>query len=793
MEEGPEGGEEGQTGSGHRLTRPADPTRLRRLSGWRPTERSLRLGEPLGAALVALWVSRSFWLPGRHVVAFDTFAYSGPNYRVTMDQWRSGRLPLWNDLIFGGVTHAGNPQAGVFSPTKVIGLLADTNRAMNLTVALHLVLMAVTTVFLLRRLGARPPAAFMAAVVMVANGAVLTRSIQFEQIIVLAWAPALLWGITVILTPGARRWRAMAATGAVTAMVLVAGHPQIVYQVIVMAFVWTIAMALLGRDLRRLLDLAAAVGVGALAASVHLLAAVSATRDSAISAGRDLDELASPLLSTRPEFLAQSLLGSVRNVNDGMFAGGFESIAHLGVAGSFLAVLGLVVLVADPVRRPLGITMAVAVTLSTVWALGPRTPVFRWAYDVLPGFDLARGSARWLGVTTVFGAIAVGLAVDSLTRHGPDVRRAARLAAVPSGMFVGVLVLGALDVVVTSGSAIVVPWIITVVLVVVLVVGVAPRTTGYAIVGLVLVVGLELAATSRHSSIADTTSSVAFDDLDPGPAAGLAGLSGLTIAFTDDAWDDTAYLVAGFRPNTNVLAGVASLDGYDGGVQVTQRFAALIERLSPSPQIELPLRNNIPPPIGLDLASDLGLRWVLMDDRRDAEAILPGWTSTAMSDDVFTVWENPAWIGDAVMTESDGLVRPAGLHTRAPGHLVIDVEVEPGVDVPRTLVVHRQTAPGWTVTVDGRAAELVPGGGFFLTVELPAGAAEVELRYRPRWLLPGILGSMAGMVAIVAMAVLPATRPRRPTRGEPVAPGDDVLRSDDRGADGPAAPERATT
>jgi hypothetical protein len=769
VEEGPEGGEEGQTGSGHRLSR-------------------LRVAEPIGAALVALWLSRSFWLPGRHVVAFDTFAYSGPNYRFTIDQWRAGRLPLWNDLIFGGVTHAGNPQAGVFSPTKVVGLLADTNRAMNLTVALHLVLMAVTTVFLLRRLGARPPAAFVAAVVMVANGAVLTRSIQFEQIIVLAWAPALLWGITVVLSPGRRHWRAMAATGAVTAMVLVAGHPQIVYQVIVMAVVWMIAMALLGRDHRRLPELALAVGVGALAASIHLLAAISATRDSAISTGRDLDDLASPLLSTRPEFLANSLLGSVRNVNDGMFAGGFESIAHLGVAGAFLAVLGLVVLVTDPARRPLGIAMAATVTLTTVWALGPRTPVFRWAYDVLPGFDLARGSARWLGVTTVFGAIAVGLAVDSLARRRIDARRAAGLAAVPVAMFVLVLVLGAFEVVVRPGAAIVVPWVVTAALVAVLIVIVAPRATGYAVVGLVLVVGLELAATSRHSSIAVTTSSVAFDDLDPGPGAGLAGLPGLTIAYTDDAWDDTAYLVAGFRPNTNVLAGVATLDGYDGGVQVTERFGALIERLSPAPEVELPLRNNLPPAIGVDLASDLGLRWVLIDDRRDAEALLPGWTSTSMSDEMFTVWENPAWVGDAVMTDPDGLVRPAGVDARSPGHLVIDVEVEPGVDVARTLVVYRQTAPGWTATVDGRHTEMAPGDGFFHTVDLPAGAREVELRYRPRWLLPGMLGSLVGIAALAGMAVVPAATRRRDLVADP----DDALTSGDRAADEPPAPERAT-
>lgn len=790
MEEGPEGGEEGQAGPPDGLiVAPAAPGRS--LRTWRPSERLLRWSEPVGAALVALWVSRSFWLPGRHVVAFDTFAYSGPNYQVTMDAWRAGRLPLWNDLIFAGVTHAGNPQAGAFSPTKLIGLLADTNRAMNLTVAAHLVLMAVATVFLLRRLGARPPAAFLAALVMVANGAVLTRSIQFEQIIVLAWTPALLWGVTAVLASGGRRWRAMAATGAVTAMVLVAGHPQIVYQVVVMAVAWTIAIAWSSPSLRRLADLAVAVAAGAAAAGIHLLAAVAGTRDSAITGGRDLDDLASPLLSARPEYLVQALLGTVRNLDDDVFAGGFESIAHLGVAGAFLAVFGLVVLCTDRTRRAMGITLVVTVAVTTVWALGPRTPLFRWAYDWLPGFDLARGSARWLGVTAVFAAIAVGVALEALRSGSVGIGRLRRVAAVPVAAFLGVLLLGGLGLVEVSGAAVVVPWIVTAAVVVAVVVGAVPRVAGWAVIWLVVVVGAELLTVSRHSSIAATTTSFTFDQLPGGPAAELEGRPGLALAFTDDAWDDVGYLVAGHRPNTNVLAGVRSLDGYDGGVQVTVRFAALIERLSPSPEIELPLRNNLPPAVGVDLASDLGVRWMVLDQRRDASALLPGWVPTEWTDERLAVWENPAWIGDAVMRDPDGLVRPAPVDARAPGHLVIDVAVDPGVDVDRTLVVHRQTAPGWEARVDGRRTELAPGDGFFLTLEVPAGSAEVELRYRPRWLLPGLTLSVMGVLALVAMAI-PTRTGDRQRPGLPSDPPADALRSTGVGADDTSASSDAS-
>ncbi len=125
-----------------------------------------------------------------------------------MDSWRAGRLPLWNEYIFGGVTHLGNPPTGALYPPKVIGLFFDTNRAMGVLVAAHLVLLAVGMVLLVRRLGCRPPAGFAAAVVVCANGAVLTRATQFEQILVFAWLPLLLLGVTAILTAeNGRGWR----------------------------------------------------------------------------------------------------------------------------------------------------------------------------------------------------------------------------------------------------------------------------------------------------------------------------------------------------------------------------------------------------------------------------------------------------------------------------------------------------------------------------------------------------------------------------------------------------------
>ncbi len=154
--------------------------RTPRLTRW------ARIAEPVAAAVSALWLSRPFWWPGTYVAGFDTLSYTGSIFIVTMDAWRRGSLPLWNDYLFGGVVHLANPQTAALSPLEVIGLFFEANRAMGVTVAVQLVIMAIGVVLLLRRLGARPPYQLGGAIVMVGNGEVVMHSLQFEQIAVVA-------------------------------------------------------------------------------------------------------------------------------------------------------------------------------------------------------------------------------------------------------------------------------------------------------------------------------------------------------------------------------------------------------------------------------------------------------------------------------------------------------------------------------------------------------------------------------------------------------------------------------
>ncbi len=128
-------------------------------------ERHPNLIEAAATLVAALWLAWPFWRPGRYVVGFDTAAYSGPNLRFTFDEWGAGRLPLWNDRIFGGVAHLGNSQVGALYPFRMLVAPFDVNRGLNLLIALHVVLFTMGLYWLARRLDLRPPAGFVTGIV----------------------------------------------------------------------------------------------------------------------------------------------------------------------------------------------------------------------------------------------------------------------------------------------------------------------------------------------------------------------------------------------------------------------------------------------------------------------------------------------------------------------------------------------------------------------------------------------------------------------------------------------------
>ncbi len=738
--------------------------------------------EEVAVALVTLAVAWPFLRPDRWVTGFDTVAYSGPNLEVTFDAWRHGRLAGWNDLIFGGIPHLANPQTAVLYPVKVLGLPFDVPRALAMLVAVHLAILAVGMVVLARRaLRLAPPAAFVTATVVVASGQVMVRSLFFEQISVLAWIPWLLVAIDAAVGGQGRRPGrpvAVAAVAVVTATMLVAGHPQTAYLGAGLGTAWALG---------RLADLdggwasrgRAVVGLGVggviagCLAAVQLLPTVDLAGRSASAQGRDLGWVASWAVGARS--LPLAVLGDLTAADHPTSVGSHEAVSYVGAVAVALAVVGLCHLEAERRWRVTGALLGLAVLVAMALAVGPRFLPYRVASRLVPVFDQARVPSRWLAVVVFVAAIAAGVAVDRL-RRGVHLDGTGRVmaGAVLGG---GALVVAAMGVVqgYPAGDG---AWVVGLVVGVALLVPVVPaRWAGVAALVLAVLVAGELGWLGRHSEPRELAVDHPYTSARSGPIAELvAGQPGRALALTPDVFDDFAVLRRGLRPNTNVTAGVRSIDGYDGGVQVTRLWADAMSGLSDGRfDAELLAREQLTRPLDPAALAGVGVRWLVVDGVRwPVSEVTPGWRGPLLVDGNLSLWENPAWVAEATVrgagTATD---RRAATSARpSPGR------VEVTASGPGTLVVDQQFDPGWQVRIDGSPAPAVVVDGLLVGTELPAGEHTVTFRYRPPHLGLGLVLTGLGVLATVGLLLAGPVGDRRAGLSRRGSPTGSRARSD---------------
>ena len=761
------------------------------------------LAELAGALGFTTWLAWPFLRTDRWIVGFDTVAYTGPNYAFTRRIWSHWRVPFWNDEIFGGVPHLANPQTAVLYPLKLLTFGLDTNRAIGLLIGLHLLLLSAGMVVLVnRRMALLAPAAFVAAVAVVGSGAVMTKSVQFEQIMVVAWAPWLLVGIDRVLATGSRR--SMAGLGVITALALTSGHPQIVYLLVPLVIGWCVVRVWGPRWWGRLGAVAVSGSLGTLVALPQLLPALMATPLSVFAGGRSLALLRNPAYSVDPRSFPASLLGDVTTKNPAFTARSFEGVAFFGTSIVFLGLLAVVLAARRRADRGVVVTLALVGGVSGWLALGPRAGLYRIGYSVIPGFDQARVPARWVVVSAFAVALLAAIAIDAARRS--SIGRAD--VAIAAGAFGVLLAIGLVAVRVVksmdrpAGAA--VGWWVAIafgltVLTLVVTIDSSAGDSAFRVVAVgavTLIVVAELAVLSMHSFGRQLVRRTSITASVSPVVTFLRANPGLSLAITDDRLGDPEYLMGTLRPNTNALGGVRSIDGYDGGVQVTKRWASAVSMLTSGPiDPDLTLRSQMPTPLDAELLARLGVRWVVIETAsRSLGATAPGWPPPALVDGTVVVVQNPAYIGQATLryrsspvgSSLDAASRlrrggpvtvPNDLALVEGGRAALACPVEcaeqtarvtgrssGGVDVvadaryPAVLAVDEQSYPRWQVTVDGRSAHPVTVDGLLLGVEIPFGRHVVRFRYHERGFRGALTGAVVGLLGLAVLALRPGRR-----------------------------------
>ncbi len=345
---------------------------------------------------------------------------------------RHGNLALWNPHLFSGAPFFGEFQSALLYPPNALFLFLPLGMAINWSIALHVFLAGAFTYAWAARRGLRPAACFLSAVIFMFCGAYFRHIYagHLPNLCTMVWAPLLFLAIDGLVGKPSLGWSLLGMFA--VAMQVLAGHPQYVFYTGVGAAIYCALVFFAATEKKKFVfGLAGIVAGGVALSAVQLFTGLQESREMVRSAGLPYD--IARIFSFPPEdfltLLAPNIFGDMKTVLWWGRCYWWEMCLFIGVSGFALAGVGAIW--GERRVRRFSVVMVVVLLLL---ALGARTPLFKWLYQWVPGFNLFRGISKFTFLASLFLSMLAGIGLDELMKG----RRPARL------FIAGIGVLGAL-------------------------------------------------------------------------------------------------------------------------------------------------------------------------------------------------------------------------------------------------------------------------------------------------------------------------------------------------------------
>lgn len=324
----------------------------------------------------------------------------------------AGDVPLWNPYLFCGQSFIGNWQTAMFYPPNALHFVLSAPRAINVLAAVHVYLAGVLCLMWLRGRGYGAWSATVGAAAFMLSAPLLGRLFpgHLTWLAAVAWMPLVLHAIDRLLDGG--RWVWSWVGSAAVGLQWLAGYPQPVYLTLLASVAYVVLCSVHSTfRWRAVAGLVAMVAVGTLLAAVQVLPGVETGLESSRRGGASFDYASSFSLPLENLLLtvAPLALGGPSTSSYGGAWFLWEVWPYAGAVALLVAILGGVV-DRGPRRRWAG-TLAV---LAVLLALGPATPLYRLAFEALPGLASFRVPGRFLMISALFGAVLVASGVETL-------------------------------------------------------------------------------------------------------------------------------------------------------------------------------------------------------------------------------------------------------------------------------------------------------------------------------------------------------------------------------------------
>lgn len=730
-----------------------------------------------------------FWgLPSLQFYPWRQFAF---------DEIREGRIPFWNPYVGGGAPLIANYQSAIFYPPNWLHFFLSDSYAMGLIAILHVFWAGLGMWLFTGRLGFSPLGRGISVLSFALGNYYIGRFGSFPSTDAAAWIPWMFWITLRILEQ--RRLRDIGLMGLVTGMQLLAGHAQTTWYGLVglgLFALWYTRWPVrpVAPKLRFLAlvfcGIALLLGLGV--AAIQLVLTQEFLRESQRSGGVDYEVLtnlsyapARIFTMFTPHFFGTPADGSYLTKGRGVY---FEDTAYIGFLPLMAAIAAMIgwlqrrkLLKHHPVFRSVPFWSVLSLA-GFILATGRFGPFYRFLYDNVPTFDNFREPVRWLIWPAFSLSILAGIGVHGWGRS-PRVIFWTRLSAAAGAGIVVVSLLSLAFLQAPDSDALQVLSRAMIVL-------------GIAIFGSAILTLAQPPTGINSSSLARWQIAVLMF-----VAADLIwSVIGLNPAISRDF----------YQRDFSVSKPVGRLywfEDYEEEVKFDDYFDLddyrvakrrwLSARTSLLPNLnmldDIPLFNNFDP---LQPAAHVRYVELIEDAGPDADKLLwaagvgqiygeiqpEGWQGEG-TEFVATLEPSTAWMVPNVIavTNQDEAVQQLLNPDWSPEQTVIveaadfeatseatftQAEVEVLSERPNErryrvtsdgvgyLVLASTWYPGWEVEVDGEETTLYQANLTFQAVEIPAGGADVTLRYRPNGFGAGVIVTFAAVVLCLVLIAI---------------------------------------
>ncbi len=401
-----------------------------------PNQPSNRFVPAVPYLVLAVAVILFFWeiLTRQNFLWEDILYQYYPFHFFLFKNLRQFHLPLWNPYMFAGMPFLADIQTQVFYPLNwLFAFIANTNQnyvfwLVEFKCILHLFLGALSFYLFMRELKLSRYSGVLAGIIFAFSGFMVSHIIHLTIISTFAWFPLIL--LFFYRTLFQRRLRDASATALTLGLANLAGHPQmtlhIVYAIcllfiLYLLFNWRGELPYVLKNHIPLFLLTILLGF-AVSAAAYLPAyrySIHTVREMMTYAEATETSLPPWFLITVliPKFFG-SIAGGVEETVpfwvDPARYNYWETCLYVGVVPLILAGIGIFFN-----RNKLRWQFLILAFVALFFALGKFTPLYRLAFNILPGFDRFRIPARFVDLFTIAIAFLSGLGMEVLVKPNP--------------------------------------------------------------------------------------------------------------------------------------------------------------------------------------------------------------------------------------------------------------------------------------------------------------------------------------------------------------------------------------